>query len=378
MRILIIGGGFAGLTLAGLLRQTGLLPVVIEKVPRYEPVGYVIGLWPLGSRILHGLNLYARYLEQSVATPNYQMRDQSGSPVVQYDMGKFFDPYGSLRCVERHALLQILLEGAGASNVRMGVTPEAIEQNDSEVRVRFSDGTDGVFDFVAGCDGIHSRTRRLIFGDLPLRETGWAGWAWWIDPGLVPAQTMVEYYGTGRYVGIFPAKGKTCCFSGRPCDAGLRDEPADRVARIREAFGGFGGAVPKILEQLPPAGEISFTRFADIHLSNWNRGRVLLLGDAGQGILPTAGIGASMAMESAAVLADELRRADARTVPRAIEDFVRRRRKRVDHVQAESWRLARFVFSNSSLKSWIYRQIMRHTTAERLFKGFVPVLEAPI
>jgi 2-polyprenyl-6-methoxyphenol hydroxylase-like FAD-dependent oxidoreductase len=377
VRILIIGGGFAGLTLAGLLRQTGLSPVVVEKAPRYEPVGYVIGLWPLGSRVLHGLNLYERYLDVS-ATPHYQMHDSRGSLVQEYDMGAFFEPYGSIRCVARHQLLQVLLEGAGASNVRMGITPEAIEQTDSEVRVRFSNGTEGAFDFVAGCDGIHSTTRRLLFGDLPLRETGWAGWAWWIKPELVPAQTMVEYYGVGRYVGIFPAKGRTCCFSGQPHDPGQRDEAATRLERIRDAFGSFGGAVPKILEGLPPADQISFTRFADIYLPEWSRGRVLLLGDAGQGILPTAGIGASMAMESAAVLADELRRVDAHTLPRAIDGFIRRRRQRVDHVQAESWKLARFVFAESRLKSSIYNLLMRFTSAERLFKGFIPILETPI
>jgi 2-polyprenyl-6-methoxyphenol hydroxylase-like FAD-dependent oxidoreductase len=378
MRILIIGGGFAGLTLAALLRQSGHAPVVIEKSPRYEPMGYVIGLWPLGSRILHGLNLYEKYQACSLATPHHRMYDRSGSLLQEFDVGSFFDRYGSLRCVTRHELLQVLLEGAGASNVRMGITPESIEQSEKEVHVRFSDGTEGNFDFVAGCDGIHSRTRRLLFGDLPLRETGWAGWAWWMDPALVPAQTIIEYYGPGRYVGIFPAKGKTCCFSGLPCKAGHRDQPETRAVRIREAYGDFRGAMPEILKGLPPPDQISFTRFADIYLQQWSRGRVLLLGDAGQGILPTAGIGASAAMESAAVLADELTHADASTVGRAIENFTHRRRKRVDHIQAESWKLARFVFNSSALSSWLMNRLMKFYSTERLLKGFIPMLEEPV
>lgn len=378
MRILIIGGGFAGLTLAGLLRQVGLLPVVIEKVPRYEPVGYVIGLWPLGSRVLHGLGLYDKYLAASADTPDYRMHDSRGNVLQQYNLDAYFKPYGPMRCVTRHELLAILLEGADPSRVRMGVTPESIRQDENEVHVRFSDGAEETFDVVFGCDGIRSQTRRLLFGELPLRETGWAGWAWWFDPALTPAQTIMEYYGPGRYVGIFPARGKTCCFSGMPCKPGHRDPVETRIERIREALGAFGGAVPVILNHLPPADQISFTRFADIHLQEWARGRVMLLGDAGQGILPTAGIGASMAMESAAVLADELRRVEARTATRAIQNFIKRRRKRLDHVQAASWRLADLIFTESRIRSWAINQFMKCCSPQLFFKDFTSILKDPI
>ncbi len=373
-----MGGGFAGLTLAGLLRQNGLSPVIVEKSPRYEPVGYVIGLWPVGSRVLRKLNLYERYLDVSVDTPLYEMRDTRGALLQHYDLTAFFKPYGPMRCVMRFELLQLLLDAVGAANVRMGITPEAIDENENEVHVQFSDGSKEVFDFVVGCDGIHSRTRTLIFGDLPLRQTGWAGWAWWIDPEAVPPNTILEYYGVERYFGIFPAKAKTCCFTGHPAKPGDRDERESRPARIRQAFADFGGIIPSILAHLPEPARIDFTRFADIQLEQWNRGRVLLIGDAGQGILPTAGLGASMAMESAAVLAEELKNANAGAIPQVIDAFVRRRRARVERVQSESWKLANLVFSESPIKTWAVHKLMRFYSAERLFKGFIPLLEGAV
>lgn len=378
MRILITGGGFAGLTLAALLRQTGIEPVVIEKSARYEPVGYVIGLWPLGGRILHGLNLYDEFLARSVESRHYKICDRSGDLINEYEMGPVFGHYGPLRSVTRHELLDVLLKGAGPENVRMGTTLQSLEQNDQEVRVRFSSGEEATFDFVAGCDGIRSQTRQLLFGDLPLDDTGWAGWAWWIDPGLLRSDTIQEYWGGDCFLGIYPAKNKTCCFSAFPFPKGKLDESETRPERIRDAFKNFGGIVPKILETLPTAGQISFTRFADIKLEEWHQGRVLLLGDAGQGILPTAGIGATMAMESAAVLADELRRVDANTISLAIEFFVKRRRHRVDHVQAESRELAHLMFTESATKSWIVRKVMKFYSLNRLLKGFSRTLEEPI
>jgi 2-polyprenyl-6-methoxyphenol hydroxylase-like FAD-dependent oxidoreductase len=250
-----------------------------------------------------------------------------------------------------------------------------LEQNEKEVRVRFSNGEEATFDFVAGCDGIHSQTRQLLFGNIPLEDTGWAGWAWWIDPKLTSSDTIQEYWGGSHFLGIYPAKDKTCCFSAFPFPKGRVDDAETRPERIQSAFGNFGGVVPNILETLPGAGQINFTRFADIKLEKWHKGRVLLLGDAGQGILPTAGIGATMAMESAAVLADELRRADASTVPIAIDYFVKRRRQRVDHVQVESRNLAHLMFTESALKSWLVRRLMKFYSLKQMLKGFSRTLE---
>ena len=51
MKVLIIGGGVAGLTLAGLLQRRGFAPRLVEKAPAFGKVGYVIVIWPSGSRV---------------------------------------------------------------------------------------------------------------------------------------------------------------------------------------------------------------------------------------------------------------------------------------------------------------------------------------
>ncbi len=62
MRVLVVGGGIAGLTLAAKLRQQGREPVVIERSAEYSDIGYGIGLYPLGSCVLHGLGAYDEFL----------------------------------------------------------------------------------------------------------------------------------------------------------------------------------------------------------------------------------------------------------------------------------------------------------------------------
>lgn len=58
MRILIIGGGMAGWTLAGLLRARGLRVTLIERVERYSHAGFGIGLYPFSANTLRETGVY--------------------------------------------------------------------------------------------------------------------------------------------------------------------------------------------------------------------------------------------------------------------------------------------------------------------------------
>ena len=66
----------------------------------------------------------------------------------------------------------------------------------------------------------------------------------------------------------------------------------------------------------------------------WATGRVALIGDAAHAMSPGLGQGAGMAMEDAAVLAEELGAASAglRTLGAALESYVARRRRRVETI----------------------------------------------
>ena len=66
-------------------------------------------------------------------------------------------------------------------------------------------------------------------------------------------------------------------------------------------------------------------RMSDVRARSWVQGRVALVGDAVAAFLPTAGVGASMALESAAVLADELSHTDAVHLPNALDPYYNRR-----------------------------------------------------
>jgi 2-polyprenyl-6-methoxyphenol hydroxylase-like FAD-dependent oxidoreductase len=96
-------------------------------------------------------------------------------------------------------------------------------------------------------------------------------------------------------------------------------------------------------------------------------------GDAAGAVLPTAGIGASMAMESDAVLG----RADAGSVGLALRLFERRRRRRVDRVQADSRRLGWLALTLTRAVAWVRDQLVRFLDEGRLLGSLGRLLEEP-
>jgi 2-polyprenyl-6-methoxyphenol hydroxylase-like FAD-dependent oxidoreductase len=102
-----------------------------------------------------------------------------------------------------------------------------------------------------------------------------------------------------------------------------------------------------------------------------------LLGDSAAAFLPTAGIGASMALESSAVLADELSRSDTRSVPLALQLFVQRRRARVIAAQEDSRRLAKLMFVKSPALAALRNQAMRLYSIEMFAKNIAHSMAQP-
>lgn len=379
MRVLIVGAGIAGLTLAGLLRQRGIAPDIVERVPNFGRGGYVLGLHPLGSRVLHGLGVHRAFLARSEAAETYTIAGGNGRVIKSFDFHSLNEPFGEVRMLARGELLRLLARAAGDADVRMGVTVTAMALRGERVYVTTSDGKEADYDLVVGADGMHSQIREFVSPQTETFDSKWACEALWVERAAVPSSTVFEQWGSGRFVGFYPTPGKTGVIAAAPQRI-LRGERAeDRGARARRAFRRMRGPAREALASFADdADEVFYWTLEDRRAKDWAKGRMVLLGDAACAFLPTAGIGASMAMESAAVLADELSRAGAAEIPLALANYERRRRKRVEAAQDDSRKLARWMFASRGPMSWLRNRAVRFMSLESLAKNIVKMLDEPI
>ncbi len=374
MRVLIVGAGIAGLTLAGRLCQQGRPPAVIDRSGAPE-TGYALGLYPLGASVLHGV-AYRSLLERGLVVHRYQLADGAGRVLQSVDMSRLTGQIGPMVMVGRAELVDLLEEGCVTADLRRKVTVDSLSQDQTGVDVALSDGASERFDVVVACDGIASSTRQEVFGPVPGYDSGWSLLTWWSPPEWFDPEVFTEWWGRGCFFGAYPAPGQVMCAAGGPNAALAGPTPAEG---LRGLLAQMAEAVPTVRQALGGLGETHRWSMRDTRAARWVEGRVALCGGAAVAFLPTAGVGASNAMRCAAGLADELSRADASTLPLALELYEKRCRKITEANQAESRRLARFMFMTNRPGAWVWvrDQLARRYPAERMLDQIISSSRRP-
>lgn len=376
LRILVVGAGIAGLTLAGLLKKQGFSPVVIERQTEevFNKTGYMIGLMPLGGQVLNMLDLQQEYLDNSLAIEGYSMYGTNGKRLNHFGM-EAISEFGTYQGISRPMLIDLLLRRCDTP--RYGVTVTTIEKKNKVSLVTFSDGTTEEFDLVVIADGIHSVTRDIVFGEKnrTYRQTGWGGWAWFTDelpPELGP--NYHEYWGPNVFMGLYPVEGnRVGVFLG----GAMKDIKKAGHKRIAEKAEKIPSELDlkKMLLPLEENPDLFFWDFHDCRSERLIDGNVVLIGDAADGFLPTAGIGASMAMDSASALADELLRCDPDQLDYALTLYEKRQHERVISAQNTSRTLGNIMFVKNPVLSWLRNQSLRFVTVNSFLKGVRELIE---
>lgn len=375
MKTLIVGAGIGGLALAAHLRKAGHDLVVVEKTSTWKHVGYILGLWPNGIRTLEAFGFPE--LVQQVGMPEIDeyMRDQSGAILKRVAYQAIAQRYGPVVLLLRSDLHEALRKITQGIPIRFGTTVNALEQRQESVVVTLSDGSQEVFDLVVGADGIHSKMRELLFGPVELSYTGLTMWIYLLPPGSgieVPPGPN-DLFGPGTYVGVFPSKdGTLCIYFGLAVPPGQPDPLEQRIARLGKLFGTFGWIVPDILHSLCDPAAIFHDDINQLLLEQWYEGRVVLLGDAAHAVAPTVGMGASMALEDAYVLAEELRRRE--TVEQALAAYVERRKPRVTNLRRASDFLNWFTLIKHPAAAWLRNTLVRSLPASLMLRDIEKIV----
>src|ERR1700680_1937732 len=206
-RILIVGGGIAGLPLATALHRQGYTPELVERSTEWPAVGAGINLPANGVRVLRTLGLGEMIDRNAAVLHSWGFFDQHGALLCATDLVDLWGEVGPCLGITRVRLQEALLTGAAALSHRLGVSLTGLTQEDHRVAVGFSDGTSGVYDLVVGADGINSTVRTLTISTVPPRYAGTTVWRSIVSirpDGLVE---MMVLMGEGWVFGLVPMGG---------------------------------------------------------------------------------------------------------------------------------------------------------------------------
>jgi 2-polyprenyl-6-methoxyphenol hydroxylase-like FAD-dependent oxidoreductase len=315
-RVLVSGGGLAGPAIATLLARDGADVTVIEIADGVRPGGQAVDIRGAGRSVLSRMGLLDRARALSLRQQGIADVDSRGRRRTEMTV-EDFGGEGLVSEIEilRGDLAQVLVDAsveAGASYV-FGTRISSLVDGPGGVDVTLADGTELTVDLVIGADGPHSATRRLVFGpeDHFVRPVG-GYMAWFTAPATADLHGWYQMFNApGGLVaslrpGREPGTGKaSLSFASSPLACGRHDLEAQRRL-LNDRFAGAGWRVPDLLRAAGAADDFYFDALVQVHMDSWTRGRIVLLGDAAYCPSPLTGLGTSLALVGAYVLAGEL------------------------------------------------------------------------
>ena len=342
---LIVGGGIAGLATAIALSKAGVQCDVVELAA--APLGASLALSGRAAETLVDLGIYDECYDTGTPfEPGSTAATLSDSEGRQLSAGPQRPTWPGAKTaigVYRPVFLEILhraAEEAGA-RVRRGLTTLTVDDNGKEVSVTMTDGTQGTYDLVVSADGISSKTRQAIFPDAPKPAYSGQMSIRWMSSGppitgegwFVSPVGRLGFYHLPNDLMYAPA------VITAPEGTWLEGEELYRVfSRLLDSF-----TAPPVLElkqRLAPDSNLVCRPFEWILQPRpWNKGRVLLIGDAAHATTAHMGMGGGMALEDAVVLGQSI--SGANTLDDAINEFMDRRYERVRTVVETSVALSR-------------------------------------
>lgn len=312
-RVLISGASVAGPAAAFWLSRYGFDVTVVEKAPGIRPGGYAVDFRGTAMRVLERMNLIDEIKKREVRATSITMVDEHDRLQARLP-----DGFTSGELETRRGDLAEVLYAATRQDARyvFGDSIVSIQQRQGGADVKFASGKEESFDLVIGADGLHSNVRSVAFGPEEefVRHMGYYI-AVFTVPDFLGLGTSGKYYvELGRRVGCFgwndgSAKA-SFFFVSKKLDYDRKDIDAQKRL-LRETFVDMRWpAAPRMLEMMDASPDFYFDSLSQVKMDSWSKERVVLLGDAASCTSPMAGMGTSIAVVGAYVLAGELKNAN--------------------------------------------------------------------
>jgi 2-polyprenyl-6-methoxyphenol hydroxylase-like FAD-dependent oxidoreductase len=342
-KVLIIGGGFSGMSAAIQLRKLDIETHLIEIDPDWQADGAGISIGGATLRAFETLGILEEFLEQGSTQEALEIYAPTGKllqSIPNPQLAGSNVPTGG--AIMRPVLARILSKKVveAGTHVRLGYSYTSINEDADGVTVAFADGSSDRFDLVIAADGVYSKTRELVLPEAT--KPVYSGQGVWraVLPRPVDAKNTMMWMAEHLKTGINPmSKDEVYLFLTEDKQE-KQHVPSDQlVATLKELLSNFPAPmVQGIRDQIDESSQVILRPIEGmLQPLPWHKGRTVLIGDTVHATTPHLASGACIGIEDAIVLAEELDAQDS--LSEAFVAFEERRWERCRMVVENSGRL---------------------------------------
>lgn len=379
MRVLISGAGVAGSTLANVLARSGAHITVLEKSPAMLPHGQNVDIQGAAVTAIKRMGLLRELERHNTTEKGTQFVNPGGQPFALFpvregSIASLTSQYEILRADLALILYNAAKEHANV-NFLFDTTIKQVIANDDDgdsVCVELSSGVVERYDILVAADGQWSRVRRQCFPDdiVDVKDMGMFV-AYYTIPRTPSDNDMWNIYlALGRrIVTLRPDPHGTirAMLSCMPVTAAqkqqwqsaIRSDKERQKALVRREFADVGWQAQRLLDAVDDSPDFYFQAMQQIRMAKWSKNRIICLGDAAYAPTPLTGIGTSLAITGAYILAGELAQLGEDEHPsKAFDAYEAVFRPHVEKMQQVPWVFPGLAHPTTAWQRWLLQTFM--------------------
>jgi len=313
--ILIVGGGFGGLTAALALGRHGIPVQVFEGAPAFGAIGYGIQFGPNIFHVFDRLGISEEVMSVGDEPESLLMLDAlNGDQIVHIPTGdsfrtRFSQPYLIVHRIDLHTVLLEACKKLDAVQLEPDAMMTGFTTEGDKVSVITEDGRSFTGRALIGADGVNSNTRAQLIDDGSPIPNGYVAHRTIVpmkDMHVdVPRDVVILWGGPGFHVVHYPLRHDTEFNIVAVLQSENKAERGDAIAYRAELEAATENAAPELKELIAMMDlEQRFMIGDRDPIRHWHQGRVGLLGDAAHPTLQSLAQGACMAIEDGLHLAN--------------------------------------------------------------------------
>ncbi|KAK6531118.1 hypothetical protein TWF281_007943 [Arthrobotrys megalospora] len=372
MRVLISGAGIAGPSLAWFLAKAGARVTTVEKAQTLLPHGQNVDIQGSARTVIRKMGLVDEVLKFNTTEKGTQLIDPKGRPFAPFPVRQgasrsFTSEFEILRADLAAVFYNATKDHPNVTYLFGTTIKEVISNDEDSVKVELSTGEIQTYDLLVLSDGQWSKLRKQCFPPEAVKVVDKDMFAvYWTIPRIPSDNDWWNLYAAlgRRVVSLRPDPYGTirAMFTRMPLNEAHRQEwltaaRSDRKTQetlLRKEFTDAGWQSQRLLDSIATAPDFYFQPMQQIKMTKWSTGRIVCLGDTAYAPTPLTGMGTSLAINGAYVLAGELSKLDSSEHPsKAFEAYETIFRPFVEEKQQIPSLLPGFVHPDTARHRWL-------------------------